>query len=170
MFSRYICSTAVYNSLEYKLENSIQFLLCYIFFSLSVRPFRCSTAKSYFKTLKNICLIHCMFVVDSMLLREGLGDQIFPKSWHCQIWVDPSASLYYISLSLGFELLTYTSKYQYQRNHLVGRLTRLPPPPLPLILASCRIWPIKALIYVTRDILTKVRKQFLRVKMLKKCG
>ena len=38
--------------------------------------------------------------------------------------------------------------------------TRLPPPPLPLILASCRIWPIKALIYVTRDILTKVRKQF----------
>ena len=105
------------------------------------------------------------------IIRDGMSDQMFPKSWHCQIWVDPSASLYYIShLSLGFELLTYTSKYQYQRNHLVGRLTRLPPPPLPLILASCRIWPIKALIYVTRDILTKVRKQFLRVKMLKKCG
>ena len=23
--------------------------------------------------------------------REGLGDQMFPKSWHCQNWVDPLA-------------------------------------------------------------------------------
>ena len=42
--------------------------------------------------------------------------------------------------------------------------------PHPLILVSWRIWPLKAHICDSRHFSTKVRKSFLRVKMLNKCG
>ena len=43
--------------------------------------------------------------------REGVGDQMFPKSWHCQNWVDPPPPPLMAMPGFGEHLITHSIPY-----------------------------------------------------------